>query len=169
MGSLGFPCVSAGKRIHLQCGWPGFNPWVGKIPWRRELLLTPVFWPGEFHGLYSLWDCKESDMTERFSLSAFFMVQLSHLWASLVAQLLKNPPAIQETGFDPWVGKIPWKRERLPTPVFWPGEFHGLYNPWVGQRVGHDWVTFTLSLAVFFRCQITSGEYKPTDDLFCKS
>ena len=27
---------------------------------------------------------------------------------------------------DPWVGKIPWKRESLPTPVFWPGEFHGL-------------------------------------------
>ena len=30
---------------------PGFNPWVGKIPWRRERLPTPVFWPGEFHGL----------------------------------------------------------------------------------------------------------------------
>ena len=29
-----------------------------------------------------------------------------------------------------WVGKIPWRRERLPTPVFWPGEFHGLYSPW---------------------------------------
>ena len=29
-------------------------------------------------------------------------------------------------GFDPWVGKIPWRRERLPTPVVWPGEFHGL-------------------------------------------
>ena len=28
-------------------------------------------------------------------------------------------------GFDPWVAKIPWKRERLPTPVFLPGEFHG--------------------------------------------
>ena len=28
---------------------------------------------------------------------------------------------------DPWVGNIPWRRERLPTPVFWPGEFHGLY------------------------------------------
>ena len=26
--------------------------------------------------------------------------------------------------------KIPWRRERLPTPVFWPGEFHGLYSPW---------------------------------------
>ena len=30
---------------------------------------------------------------------------------------------------DPWVGKIPWRRERLPTPVLWPGEFHGLYSP----------------------------------------
>ena len=30
------------------------------------------------------------------------------------------------TQFDPWVGKIPWRREPLPTPVFWPGEFHGL-------------------------------------------
>ena len=32
--------------------------------------------------------------------------------------------------FDPWVGKIPWRRERLPTPVFWPGESHGLYSQW---------------------------------------
>ena len=47
-----------------------------------------------------------------------------------MAQLVKNPPAIRRPGFDPWVGKIPWKRERLPIPVFWPGEFHGLYSPW---------------------------------------
>ena len=40
------------KRIRLQCGRPEFDPWVGKIPWRRERLPTPVFWPGEFHGLY---------------------------------------------------------------------------------------------------------------------
>ena len=39
------------KRICLQCRRPGFNPWVGKIPWRRERLATPVFWLGEFHGL----------------------------------------------------------------------------------------------------------------------
>ena len=32
-------------------------------------LPTSVFWPGEFHGLYSLWSCKESDTTERLSLS----------------------------------------------------------------------------------------------------
>ena len=54
---------------HLQCGRPGFNPWVGKIPWRRERLPTPAFWPGEFHGLYSPWGCKELDTTERLSLS----------------------------------------------------------------------------------------------------
>ena len=48
------------------------------------------------------------------------------LRAPLVAQLVKNLSAIQEA-WVPWVGKIPWRRERLPTPVFWPGEFHGLY------------------------------------------
>ena len=32
--------------------------------------------------------------------------------------------------FDPWVGKTPWRSERLPTVVFWPGEFNGLYGPW---------------------------------------
>ena len=46
-------------------------------------------------------------------------------WLSLVAQMVKNLPAIQET----WVQKIPWRKERLPTPVFWPGEFHELYSP----------------------------------------
>ena len=46
---------------------PGEDPWVRKIPW----LPTPVFWPGEFHGLYSPWGCKESDTTERLSLSLF--------------------------------------------------------------------------------------------------
>ena len=43
-----------------------FNPWVGKIPWRRAWQPTPVFLPGEFHGQrnlggYSPWGCKESD------------------------------------------------------------------------------------------------------------
>ena len=33
------------------------------------MLPTPVFWPGEYHVLYSPWGCKQSDMTEQFSLS----------------------------------------------------------------------------------------------------
>ena len=47
---------------------PGFNPWIGKIPWRRERLPTSVFWPGEFRGLYGLWSCKELDLTKQLSL-----------------------------------------------------------------------------------------------------
>ena len=56
---------------------------------------------------------------------------LAQPWGvSLIVQLVKNPPAIWETQFNPWVRKIPWRREWLPTPVFWLGEFHGLYTPW---------------------------------------
>ena len=55
---------------------------------------------------------------------------LQYFWASLVVQLVKNLPALQRPGFDPWVGKIPWRREWLTTPGFWPGEFHRLYSPW---------------------------------------
>ena len=40
------------------------------------------------------------------------------LMAPLIAQLVKNLPAMQETGFDSWVGKISWRRDRPPTPVF---------------------------------------------------
>ena len=55
-------------RIRLQCRRPGFDPWIGKIPWRRERLPIPVFWPRKFHGLYP-WGCKELDTTEQLSLS----------------------------------------------------------------------------------------------------
>ena len=44
---------------------------------------------------------------------------------SLVAQMVKNSSAMQETQFDPCVGKIPWRRKWQPTPVFLPVEFHG--------------------------------------------
>ena len=69
---LGLPLWLSWERIHLQCGRPGFDPWVGKIPSRRERLPTPIFWHGEFHGLYSPWGRKESDITERLSLSLSF-------------------------------------------------------------------------------------------------
>ena len=42
-------------RIHPQYGRHGFDLWVGKIPRRKKQLPTPVFWPGEFHRLYSSW------------------------------------------------------------------------------------------------------------------
>ena len=69
--SWGFPCGSAGKECTCNVGDLGLIP-VGKIPWRRELLPIPVFWPGEFHGLYSPWGHKELDTTEHLSLSLHF-------------------------------------------------------------------------------------------------
>ena len=50
---------------------------------------------------------------------------LQYSWASLVAQLVKNPPAMWETWVQSWVGKLPWRRTWQLTPVFLPGESHG--------------------------------------------
>ena len=55
---------------------------------------------------------------------------LQYSLASLVAKLVKNHLQCGRPIFSPWVGKISWRRERLPTPVIWPREFHGLYSPW---------------------------------------
>ena len=43
---------------------------------------------------------------------------MSYERASLMAQRVKNPRAMQETPFNSWVRKIPWRRDRIPTPVF---------------------------------------------------
>ena len=53
--------TNTGDTIH------GFNPWVGKIPWRRKWQPTPVFLPGKSHGQkslvgYSPWGCREFNM-----------------------------------------------------------------------------------------------------------
>ena len=50
-----------------------FNPWVGKIPWRRKWQATPVFLPGKSHGQRSLVGCspgghKELNKTEQLSM-----------------------------------------------------------------------------------------------------
>ena len=63
--------------------------------------------------------------------------------------MVKNPPATWGSGFDPWVGKIPWRGQQLPTPVFLPGELHGQrslvnYSPW-GSKKSDMTFTFTLS------------------------
>ena len=56
----------------------------------------------------------------------FLMMTILTGGASLVAEMVKNLPAMQERpGFHHWVGTIPWRREWQPSPVFLPGEFHG--------------------------------------------
>ena len=69
---MGFPGGANGKELACQCKRckrHGFDPWVGKIPWRRAWQPTAVFLPGESHGQwglvgYSPWGHKESDTTE---------------------------------------------------------------------------------------------------------
>ena len=106
-----FPGCSAGKESACNAGDPGSTPGLGRSPGEG------IDYP------------------------------LQYSSASFVAQLVKDPPAMQETlpksspqvfslgsrdpreeplGSSPGVGKIPWRRDRLSTPVFWPGEFHGL-------------------------------------------
>ena len=65
--------------------------------------------------------------------------------ASLVAQLVKNLPAMRETlvWFLGWEDQ--WRRDRLPTPVFWPREFHGLVQSMGSQRSQAGLVTFTFT------------------------
>ena len=82
---IGYPLQYSWAQLvknRLQCGRPGFDPWAGKIPRRRERLPTPLFWPGEFHGLYSPWGCKKSYTTEQLSLSlsSIYILCTIHSW-----------------------------------------------------------------------------------------
>ena len=86
----------------------------------------------------------------------FFHIQIGHTyrfqelgpnWASLMVQMVRKPPRMLETEFDPWFGKIRWRREWLPTPIFLSGEFHGQrslvgYDP-CDCRIRHNWATNT--------------------------
>ena len=73
-----------------------FDPWVRKIPWRRDWQPTLVVFPGEFHGLrspvgYSPWGCKESDTTEQLHFLSFFV--------STVGKMLSNSVTYTEELF----------------------------------------------------------------------
>ena len=74
---------------------------------------------------------------------------------SLVDQVIKSLPVMQETQVQFLVGKIPWRREWQPTPVFLPGEFHGQrnlagYRPWGRQQLDMtEWLTLSLQLNLY--------------------
>ena len=87
----------------------------------------------------------------------------AHSRASLIVKLVTNLPALQET----WVWSLGWedpwlRRERLPTPVFWPGEFHGLYSSWgCKESDTTEWLTQQL-LGELVSVYITQGSYLQT-------
>ena len=86
---LGFPGGAIDKEPACQCKRLKrhmFDPWVGKIPWRRAWQPTLVFLPGEFHRQrslvgYSPLGCKELDTTEvahKYSIVHIYHIFFSH-------------------------------------------------------------------------------------------
>ena len=115
------------------CSISGFWPWR-RDSWQRPQecvnLVSQIFWcnsvlVASVCSVFLMRMYAEREHT-------FGQKQVYHWpdWASLVVQLVKSLPAMRETWVWSWVGKIPWRRERLPTPVSWPAEIHGLYSPW---------------------------------------
>ena len=84
-----------------ECGRPGFNPWIRKVPWRRKWQPTPIFSPGQFHGQrslagYSPWCHKELDTTEQLTLS-FHMNTLSPLYMNEFQEHIHKPNLLSPT------------------------------------------------------------------------
>ena len=105
-----------------------------KLKWTAEWHLT-FPWPVEEKHEASFPQCHFGPWLLGTSLLFRCMPRRSE--ASLVAQTVKNPPAMRETWVPhPWVEKMPWRRAwQQPTPVFLPGESHGQrslvgYTPW---------------------------------------
>ena len=76
IGNRVLPHSSVGKNMYLQmqesacqCGRLRFDPWVGKIPWRRKWQPTPVFLPGKSHGQRSLVGYNPWDRRVRYGCS----------------------------------------------------------------------------------------------------
>ena len=89
---MGLPWWLSGKESTCQCRRCGFDPWVGKIPWRRKCQPTPVFLPGKSHGQrslagYSAQGRKESDMTQQLNNNKCVCVCV-HTWHILGLQCL---------------------------------------------------------------------------------
>ena len=85
---MGFPSASAVKNL------AGFDPWVGKIPWRRKWQPTPGFLPGKSHGQrslagYSPWGLKESGTTEATEQNSRTRIKSSFLVPAVMARAQK--------------------------------------------------------------------------------
>ena len=86
---------------------PRFNPWVEKIPWRREQLPTPLFLPRESQGQrslvgYSPWGCKESDTTERLTLSISISLVPSQQGTTPISRQTESPRETHPQLFPFW-------------------------------------------------------------------
>ena len=113
---LRLPRWLSGEETACQSRRGGFEPWAGKIPWRRAWQPTPVLLPGEAHGQRSLagfspQGCNELDTTE----------QLGGL--SLQERPTSLPSSCSAPFLIPSPGTPPWLPSRflLPPPNLYPG------------------------------------------------
>ena len=92
------------------------------------------------------WPLAPTPWKDLFFLHTFLGVSKAGPWLLWWLRWWRILLQCRRPGFDPWVGKIPWRRVRQPTPVFLPGA-----SPWIKepgrlqsmglQRVGHSWAT----------------------------
>ena len=140
LGLLGYRLLTTSYCIHsgrdqreTRSLFPGTNP----IHWcdyhiHIFLLLFPKGFPDSSVGKESTCNSGDPGLIPGSGSSPGEGIgyPLQYSWVSLVAQLVKNSPAIWETWVQSLGWEDPWRWERLPTPVFWLREFHGLYSPW---------------------------------------
>ena len=121
------PCKQSG--ICLQCGRPRLNPWVRKIPCRRERQPTPIFLPGESHRQrslvgYRLWDRKELGTTEHSfnllsNLEVYQMCSNCYehsWWSSSLLTLGESRSIVPSSHLSMWIKKTGLVTEHPPSP-----------------------------------------------------
>ena len=126
--------------------------WIHKIELPDQSLCTLGF-PGSAVGKEST--CNSGDPSSipgsARSTGEGIGSLLQYSWTSLVAQLVKNPPAMWET----WVQFLGWddplEKGMLTHSVFWPGEFHWLYSPWgCKESDTTEWLSLSIHYNLIF-------------------
>ena len=131
----------------LPFGQTCFN-WEMALEWQKSV---PIPLSSSFFFFVLMFPEQPVDVLEAQDSINFNLLFIYFILASLVAKLVKNLPAMQETQVQSLGGEDPWRREWLPTPVFLPGEFRGQrslvgYSPWSPKELE---VTEQLTFSLF--------------------
>ena len=138
-----FPGGSDDKESACSAGDPGLIPGSGRVPWEGNS------YPHQCSCLENSMDKGAWRVTvHRVPKSQTWLSNSTFIWASFVAQLVKNPPAVWETWVWSLGGEDPLAKGRATH-----SSILGCRIPWTAQsmgsqRVGHDWETFTLTVYI---------------------
>ena len=142
MHNKGLPWWLSGKESACQCRRHKrhrFNPWVGKILWRRKWQLTPVFLPGSPHGQrslagYSPWGHKEWDMNDWTTVVIKATLGSSWLTLATCLQITQEFPLLWLLGpmaFGNISEVLPWLLENCEEILLGPFQLTTeLKGPW---------------------------------------